>query len=169
MSQYYVLARKYHPDKVGKDDIESANKFKEVAEAYQVLSDPKLRAQYDKEGREGLSADKTEVAQDVPKIDPAILFAFLFGSDKFKDYVGRLATATAAEMGDSPKVDKETARLIQKRRITRLAVKLAAKLQDWVVQDYDVCKALWLSEAVELSKASFGFEMVTTIGKVCHA
>lgn len=68
-----------------------------MAEAYQVLSDPELRKQYDKEGRKGLSADKTEVAQDVPKIDAAILFAFLFGSDKFHDYVGRLATATAME------------------------------------------------------------------------
>ena len=97
--QYYVLARKYHPDKVGTDDKEAADKFKEVAEAYQVLSDAELRKQYDKEGRKGLSADKTEVAQDVPKVDPAILFAFLFGSDKFHDYVGRLATATCHGSG----------------------------------------------------------------------
>ena len=125
-----------------------------------------MRAQYDKEGREGLSPDKTEVAQDTPRVDPAILFAFLFGSDKFNDYVGRLATATAAEVGDSPKVSKEVAQLIQKRRCTRLAFKLASKLQGWVDQDYDMCKTLWLSEAVELTTASFGFEMVKTIGKV---
>jgi len=160
------MARKYHPDKVGPDDKEAADKFKAAAEAYQVLSDPELRAYYDKEGREGLSGDKTEVAADVAKIDPTILFAFLFGSDKFSDYVGRLATATAAEVGDSPKVSKDLGRLIQKRRVTRLAVKLAAKLQAWVDQDYDMCKTLWLSEAVDLSTASFGFEMVTTIGKV---
>jgi curved DNA-binding protein CbpA len=164
--KYYVLARKYHPDKVGADDKEAANKFKEVAEAYQVLSDPELRKQYDKEGRKGLSADKTEVAQDVPKIDAAILFAFLFGSDKFHDYVGRLATATAMEVGDSPKVSKETARVIQKRRVTRLAIKLAEKLQGWVDQDYDMSKTCWETEAAELAKASFGFEMVTTIGKI---
>lgn len=160
------MARKYHPDKVGADDKEAADKFKDVAEAYQVLSDPELRAQYDKEGREGLSADKTEVAADVAKLDPTILFAFLFGSDKFDGYVGRLATATAAEVGDSPKVSKEVGRQIQKRRVTRLAVKLAAKLQPWVDQDYDLCKTLWLEEARELSTASFGFEMVTTIGKI---
>ena len=34
------LAHKYHPDKNGGDD----NKFKEVNEAYQVLSDEKKRA-----------------------------------------------------------------------------------------------------------------------------
>ena len=44
--RYYVLARKYHPDKVDKDDKddkESGDKFKDIAEAYQVLSDPDLR------------------------------------------------------------------------------------------------------------------------------
>jgi DnaJ-domain-containing protein 1 len=40
--RYYQLARQYHPDKVGADDKESADKFKDIAEAYQVLSDPAL-------------------------------------------------------------------------------------------------------------------------------
>ncbi|MCX7615941.1 MAG: DnaJ domain-containing protein [Patescibacteria group bacterium] len=41
------LAHKYHPDKEGGDE----KKFKEINEAYQVLSDKKKRAQYDKYGR----------------------------------------------------------------------------------------------------------------------
>ncbi len=41
------LAHQYHPDKKGGDE----KKFKEVNEAYQVLSDSKKRAQYDKFGR----------------------------------------------------------------------------------------------------------------------
>lgn len=41
------LARKYHPDVAGK---ESEEKFKEINEAFQVLSDPKKRAQYDQFG-----------------------------------------------------------------------------------------------------------------------
>ncbi|MFA6422983.1 MAG: DnaJ domain-containing protein [Patescibacteria group bacterium] len=45
---YRKLALKYHPDRAGK---ESADKFKEVNEAYQVLSDSKKRAQYDQFGR----------------------------------------------------------------------------------------------------------------------
>lgn len=43
---FYKLAHKYHPDKGG--DVE---KFKEINEAYQVLSNPEKRAQYDKFGR----------------------------------------------------------------------------------------------------------------------
>ena len=42
---YYKLAHKYHPDKGGDE-----KKFKEINEAYQILSDKKKRAQYDQFG-----------------------------------------------------------------------------------------------------------------------
>ncbi len=48
---YRRLAKKYHPD-VSKDGG-SAEKFKEIAEAYEVLSDPEKRAQYDRFGHVG--------------------------------------------------------------------------------------------------------------------
>ena len=44
---YRKLAHKYHPDKAGGD----ANKFKEINEAYQTLSDKTKRQQYDQYGR----------------------------------------------------------------------------------------------------------------------
>jgi len=43
---YYKLAQKYHPDKGGDE-----KKFKEINEAYQVLSDKEKKSQYDKFGR----------------------------------------------------------------------------------------------------------------------
>lgn len=164
--KYYLLARQYHPDKVDKDDKEAHDKFKDIAEAYQVLSDPELRAKYDKDGQGGLSADKTSVAQDTPKIDPAILFAFLFGSDRFHDYVGRLAMATSASIGDSPKVSLVIAKKLQKRRVLRLALTLAAKLNKWVEGDFEYCKTLWTTEARDLANASYGIELIHLLGKV---
>ena len=43
------LARKYHPD-LNKGSKEAEEKFKEINEAYQVLSDPQKKAQYDQGG-----------------------------------------------------------------------------------------------------------------------
>src|SRR5919201_4135448 len=47
------LARELHPD-VNNHDPEAEEKFKEAAEAYEVLSDPIRRQTYDAFGREGL-------------------------------------------------------------------------------------------------------------------
>src|SRR6202035_4637794 len=47
------LARELHPD-VSSHDPQAEEKFKEAAEAYEVLSDPERRATYDRYGREGL-------------------------------------------------------------------------------------------------------------------
>lgn len=51
---YRTLARKYHPD-VNPNDKEAEEKFKEVKEAYDVLSDPDKRARYDQFGHAGTS------------------------------------------------------------------------------------------------------------------
>ena len=47
------LARELHPD-VNSHDPEAEEKFKEAAEAYEVLSDPDRRATYDRYGHEGV-------------------------------------------------------------------------------------------------------------------
>mmetsp|Transcript_111478 Transcript_111478/g.311631 ORF Transcript_111478/g.311631 Transcript_111478/m.311631 type:complete len:479 (+) Transcript_111478:38-1474(+) len=49
---YFKLAKKYHPD-TNKDDVTASDKFKEVTEAYEVLSDDQQRKMYDQFGHAG--------------------------------------------------------------------------------------------------------------------
>ncbi|MCC8111889.1 MAG: molecular chaperone DnaJ [Ruminococcus sp.] len=50
---FKTMARKYHPD-LHPDDKEAAEKFKEVNEAYEVLSDSEKRSRYDRFGHAGV-------------------------------------------------------------------------------------------------------------------
>ena len=50
-SKFRRLALEYHPDRNKEPDAQ--DKFKEINEAYQVLSDPNKRAEYDRFGKVG--------------------------------------------------------------------------------------------------------------------
>src|SRR6056297_2263691 len=54
-SNYRKIALKYHPDK-NPGDKEAEQKFKEAAEAYEILSDPEKRKRYDRYGHDGVKA-----------------------------------------------------------------------------------------------------------------
>jgi curved DNA-binding protein CbpA len=51
---YRKLALKWHPDKNPKNQEKATQKFEEISEAYEVLSDPEKRKIYDQVGQEGL-------------------------------------------------------------------------------------------------------------------
>lgn len=56
LRRYRKLAVKWHPDKNADKKEEAAKRFKEINEAYEVLSDKEKRAVYDQFGVEGLKA-----------------------------------------------------------------------------------------------------------------
>jgi molecular chaperone DnaJ len=80
---YRELALKYHPDQnPGNKDAEE--RFKEVSEAYTVLSDPDKRARYDRRGFEGVSGGDAGFGVDVASFTELFenLFGDLFGRKK---------------------------------------------------------------------------------------
>ena len=81
---YRKMAIKWHPDKNPSDRAHAEKKFKEVAEAYEVLSDPNKREVYDRYGEAGLrpggggGMPGFGMGGGMP-IDPNELFAQMFG------------------------------------------------------------------------------------------
>src|SRR5437762_11579454 len=65
------LVRQYHPD-VNKNNKQAEEKFKEVQEAYDVLSDEHKRRQYDQFGHAGIGAG----AAGPGGVDPAMYEAY---------------------------------------------------------------------------------------------
>ena len=71
---YRKLALKHHPDR-NKDDPDAGRRFKEAAEAYEVLCDPEKRRIYDQFGHEGLRGRGFQAGG----IDPRDIFEQFFG------------------------------------------------------------------------------------------
>lgn len=65
---YFRLSKLHHPDKGGEE-----HKFKEISAAYEILSDPEKRQQYDKYGLEGVDDDAGAAARGED------LFSMFFG------------------------------------------------------------------------------------------
>ncbi|XP_059251984.1 dnaJ homolog subfamily B member 6 isoform X2 [Mustela nigripes] len=82
---YRKLALKWHPDKNPENKEEAERKFKQVAEAYEVLSDAKKRDIYDRYGKEGLNGGGGGIHFDNP-----FEFGFTFRNpdDVFREFFG---------------------------------------------------------------------------------
>jgi molecular chaperone DnaJ len=84
---FRLLARELHPD-VNQHDPEAEEKFKEAAEAYEILSDAERRATYDRYGFEGL--DSRGYASQAHGFGSfADIFDAFFGGDPFGGAFGR--------------------------------------------------------------------------------
>ncbi|GFQ00287.1 chaperone protein Dnaj 10 [Phtheirospermum japonicum] len=161
---YYVKARQVHPDKNPNDPLAAQN-FQILGEAYQVLSDTSQREAYDAFGKSGISTDSI--------IDPAAIFAMLFGSELFEEYIGQLAMASMASMDvftegeefDAKKL-QEKMRTIQKEREEKLAGILKDRLNLYVQGDKEEFVRHADTEVSRLSDAAYGVDMLNTIGYI---
>ena len=89
--RYRELALKHHPDRVGAEHKKEAEeKFKEISEAYAVLSDPQKRSAYDQYGHAGF--DQRYSTEDIFRgADFSSIFESMGGSGSvFEDLLGGL-------------------------------------------------------------------------------
>jgi len=84
-SSYGKMAMQFHPDR-NPGDKESEDKFKEAAEAYEVLSDENKKAKYDRYGFDGLRG--TDYHQYTNMNDIFSSFGDVFGGSIFEDFFG---------------------------------------------------------------------------------
>jgi molecular chaperone DnaJ len=95
---YRRLALKYHPDK-NPDDKEAEHKFKECAEAYEVLSDAEKRQRYDRYGHEGLRGVGMHDFSHMGFDDIFSMFDDIFGGGIFGGSRGRRHSSSRGTRG----------------------------------------------------------------------
>ncbi|XP_024032708.1 chaperone protein dnaJ 10 [Morus notabilis] len=159
---YYLKARQVHPDK-NPNDPQAAERFQVLGEAYQVLSDPVQRDAYDRNGKYSISRESM--------LDPTAVFALLFGSELFEDYIGHLAVASMASselVGENENPEKlhDKLKAVQREREEKLARSLRDFLYQYVRGDKEGFIKRAESEARRLSDAAFGVEMLHSIGYI---
>src|SRR6516225_11961195 len=89
-SAYRKLAIKYHPDK-NPGDEEAIDRFKEAAEAFEILNDPERRSRYDRYGHAGVNGRGAHHFHDVEDIFSAFgdIFGDIFGGNRNRPHKGR--------------------------------------------------------------------------------
>jgi molecular chaperone DnaJ len=170
------LARELHPD-VNSHDPDAEEKFKEAAEAYEVLSDADRRATYDRYGREGLRS-----AGGAPNFEGfavSDIFEALFGAGGFGDLFGMGGAGRSAggpiQGGDvavAAEIDLAAAATGTEVEVSYEAVAVCEHCHGngaepgTPIETCPRCQGTGQLRAV--SRTPFGQVMRTTVCDVCH-
>jgi DnaJ-domain-containing protein 1 len=181
-SAYRKKAREVHPDK-NPDDPDAEKKFREVSAAYQTLSDPAARKQYDSSGV-GVNPEQAGGGQGF-KLDPYVFFAVLFGSEQVENYIGELGLASSfdhfmklAEMGDGSTISFDSwddvksvlgwneASLKRRKRETEIAIFLRERISDYVdgLLTGEAFAESCRQEAESIASGGYGTSFLSAIG-----
>ena len=154
---YYEKARQNHPDRNPAPDAHQ--KFQKVGEAYQVLSDERLRTAYDAKGKEAVDSS--------PKMDANAMYAMIFGSENFEPMIGELQIATQLKgMMDGNNPPADLLLFKQRKREVQCAVNLAGKLDMYSEAHAEDFIEKARAEAKDLSESPLGGALLDLIGNM---
>ncbi|RCH90475.1 hypothetical protein CU098_009175 [Rhizopus stolonifer] len=181
---YRKMAIRFHPDK-NQNDPTAEDKFKRISEAYQILSDPKLRKRYNEFGEEN------GVKPDGGFVDPEDFFKQSFGGDRFVDIIGEIsigkdmreALETAEEENEdreltpSEKAEKEAQKaeseqernIVRAKRIEVLCEKLIHKLDLYKSNSEQEFINTIKKETEDLKLENHGVELLHVIGNTYNS
>ncbi|KAG0345429.1 hypothetical protein BG004_003714 [Podila humilis] len=180
---YRALALQNHPDK--NPDPDAHAKFQKISEAYQILSDPKLRSDYNMYGQ------NKDVSPEGGFVNPEAFFKQQFGGDRFVDIIGEISIGR--DMRDAlnePEDESESSLTAEEKakreatnteikdkardearqaRVDKLVKNLVHKLSIYTDGpcDYNAAKGyqeMIRLEAEELKAESYGVELLHAIG-----
>jgi len=185
---YYKKARTCHPDK-NPDDPQAAEKFQQLGNAYNILSNEQSRANYDKNGK---SNDNEFSANENMQVDVTVFFNVMFGSTLVSPYIGELWMAGMADvmmsgggdedaltmeeldqmeeearreyMNEKMKTMNEESELQQRKRQVQCAKNFRDRIQDYDPSNPGPFVLSVTEEANKISKGSYGDVYCQTIG-----
>ncbi|KAF9155988.1 hypothetical protein DFQ26_009514 [Actinomortierella ambigua] len=176
---YRALALQNHPDKNPSPDAHA--KFQKISEAYQVLSDPKLRSDYNTYGH------NKDVSPEGGFVNPEAFFKSQFGGDRFVDIIGEISIGRDMRDALNDPEDEDTGSLspeekarreevkdkareaARAERVDKLAKTLIHKLSLFAdgpasIETERAFRAMIQAEAEELKTESYGVELLHAIG-----
>lgn len=183
---FYKKSLALHPDK-NPNNPAATTQFQAVSDAYRVLGDEDRRRAYDEHGQDSAAAG-------LPKIEPAVFFAALFGSHHFEPYIGRLRLAqdidgnlqsifrdaVVADESAQPSLDmlkvqraRERMKALERERQVRLALALVERMMPYIdasalrqTEATDRWETEQAREVARLSQVPCGAEMLYVVGWV---
>lgn len=98
---YRKLALRWHPDKNPSNTEEASKKFKQISEAYEVLSDDNKRKIYDQYGKEGLSGQHHNPRHPTDFEFPSFNFTFRDPEEVFREFFDGMSFSELFKKFDS--------------------------------------------------------------------